>query len=182
MTASANSISIRRCAPGDEALLALIGQATFLETFAGILPGTDILAHCQNQHAASKYAAWLNDPASAAWLAEMESGGAPVGYLVLTKPDLPLADINADDLEVKRVYLLRRCQGSGVGARLMNEARDLARPRGVRRLLLGVYGKNDAAIGFYEKLGYRCVGTREFRVGHGTYHDLILALDLSASL
>ena len=32
------SITIRPCVPGDEAALALVGQATFLETYAGVLP------------------------------------------------------------------------------------------------------------------------------------------------
>ncbi|HEY4299334.1 MAG TPA: GNAT family N-acetyltransferase [Candidatus Didemnitutus sp.] len=173
------SIITRRCVPGDEAVLSLVGQATFLETFAGILPSADIVAHCLKQHAGSKYAEWLSDPDSAVWLAELNPGGAPVGYLVLSKPDLPVTDPGLGDLEVKRVYLLRRCQGEGVGARLMREAEALARERGCTRLLLGVYAQNAAAIGFYERLGYVTVGTREFNVGHGTYHDLILALDLA---
>jgi ribosomal protein S18 acetylase RimI-like enzyme len=169
------SVSIRQCGPGDEAALALVGQATFLETFAGILPGADIVAHCEKQHSTAKYAAWLADAKSAVWVAELAPGAAPVGYLVLTKPDLPLADVGPGDLEVKRVYLLQRCQGNGVGAQLMEAARLFAAAQGVRRLLLGVYGKNAAAIGFYERLGYVRVGTRDFQVGQGVYHDLILA-------
>ena len=115
--------SIRTCAPGDEIALSLVGQASFLEAFAGAVAGQDVLAHCINQHAVAKYAAWLRDPASRVWLAEVEPGRAPVGYLVLTRPDLPLADIGAADIEVKRVYVLHRFQGQRIGARLMEEAR-----------------------------------------------------------
>lgn len=172
-------ITIRKCAPGDEVALSIIGQATFLDTFAGILSGRDILGHCARQHSSEKYANWLDDPASAVWIAEIEPGQAPVGYLVLSKPDLPLPDISANDLEVKRLYLLSRFRGAGLGGRLMQEAESHARSLGIQRLVLGVYSRNTAAISFYEKLGYKPVGERAFTVGDNTYHDFILALSIA---
>jgi len=172
------STAIRTCQPGDELALSLVGQAAFLEAFADILPAADILAHCQHQHAGEKYRTWLHDPGTTTWIAEAGPGRGPVGYLVLTKPDLPLADLSAEDLEVKRVYVLHRFQGQGVGARLMNEARVRAQERHARRLLLGVYSQNVGAISFYERLGYEKVGTRAFRVGANTYHDFVFALKI----
>ncbi|MEW6157518.1 MAG: GNAT family N-acetyltransferase [Verrucomicrobiota bacterium] len=169
---------IRRCFVGDEVALSLVGQAAFLEAFAGVISGRDIVLHCERQHAPAKYAAWLADGRSAIWIAEVEPGAAPVGYLVLTTPDLPLPDIAPTDFEVKRIYLLHRFQGRGIGARLMEEARTHAICQGSRRLLLGVYSGNSAAIGFYERLGYVRIGTRPFAVGANTYHDLVLALPL----
>lgn len=171
-------IAIRTCAADDSEALALVGQATFLESFAGILDGGDIIAHCANQHAAGVYREWLNDAACRVWLAETAVGRAPVGYLVLTPPKLSIADPRSDDLEIKRIYILHRFHGGGLGRRLMQEALHYAKSRNSRRLLLGVYSGNDSAIAFYEKLGYRRVGTRKFRVGHRDYDDLILALDL----
>lgn len=173
------SITIRRCAPGDEVALSIVGQASFLDTFAGVLSGKDILGHCVRQHSSEKYEAWLQDAASAVWIAEIAPGAAPVGYLVLTKPDLPLADMSPQDAEVKRIYLLNRFRGGGLGRRLMQEAEAHARSQGIRRLLLGVYSGNAAAISFYEKLGYRRVGERSFTVGDSTYHDFILSLGLA---
>jgi ribosomal protein S18 acetylase RimI-like enzyme len=171
-------VTIRRCGPGDEIALSIVGQASFLDTFAGILSGKDILGHCVRQHSSEKYSAWLRNGESAVWIAEVEPGQAPVGYLVLTKPDLPLVDISPDDAEVKRVYLLSRFRGAGLGRRLMQEAETNARVRGCGRLLLGVYSGNGAAISFYEKLGYERVGERTFTVGDNTYHDFILGLRL----
>ena len=49
---------------------------------------------------------------------------------------------------------------------------------GSRRLLLGVYEKNDRAIAFYERFGFARVGTRRFRVGRTDYDDLILGFDI----
>ena len=171
--------AIRKGRPGDEPALSIVGQASFLEAFAGVIDGRDIVAHCLKQNSVEKYRAWLADSHTIIWLAEVAPGGAPIGYLVLTAPDLPVADIGPRDLEVKRIYLLHRFHGAGTGARLMEEARTHACAAGMRRLLLGVYAQNAKAILFYERLGYSKVGTRTFTVGSNTYHDFVFALQLS---
>ena len=133
------SITIRPCVSGDEAALALVGQATFLETYAGALPAGDIIAHCRAQHAETLYAQWLAKPGYRLWLAEMEAGGAPVGYAALTPPDLPVAT-GEGDVELKRIYLLNRFHGTGQGGRLMATALESAAQAGFTRMLLGVFG------------------------------------------
>jgi ribosomal protein S18 acetylase RimI-like enzyme len=172
------SISIRKAVVGDEAALALIGSASFLESYAGVIDGGDIVAHCRQQHAEEAYARWLADDAYSVWLAVAEPGEAPVGYLVLGPAELPMADLATEDLEVKRIYVLSRFQRAGLGRELMQAARTEARRRGARRLLLGVYSQNDKAIAFYEREGFVPVSTRTFQVGRGQYHDLVLALSL----
>jgi ribosomal protein S18 acetylase RimI-like enzyme len=174
LTAAAALVRVRRAVPADAAAFSLLGRATFLESYAHLLPATDIITHAEHQHAPEKYAGWLADPACHAWLAVAGAGGAPVGYLVATPPDLPLPDIDARDLEIRRVYLLHRFQGLGVGRWLMEEALSAARAAGHRRVLLGVYSRNDAALAFYSRLGFTQAGTREFRVGAHEYHDYIL--------
>lgn len=176
------SLNIRRGKPGDETILSLVGQASFLEAFAGVINGPDIIQHCLRQHSVEKYEHYLHDARTWIWIAEAAPGGAPVGYLVLTTPDLPVADLDPRELEVKRVYLLHRFQGSGLGARLMQVAAEHAAALGAPRLLLGVYSKNDTAIGFYERLGYTKIGTRSFEVGGSTYHDFVMALSLTQNV
>jgi diamine N-acetyltransferase len=158
----ASEVNIRPCASGDESALALIGQATFLETFAGILDGQGILTHCTQAHAVALYRTWSADPDYSLWLAEAQPGGAPVGYMVIAPPQLPLPD-TAGDLELKRIYLLSKFQGGGLA----------------KRLLLGVYAQNEPAIGFYERLGFNKLGTRKFNVGGQEYDDYIMGLSLN---
>lgn len=171
------TIRIRRCTIGDETALSLLGQATFLESFAGMLDGNDILAHCTNQHSASVYLGWLKQNVYGVWIAEIQPGNAPIGYLVSSPPNLPIADPRADDLEIKRIYLLSPFQGTGIGKRLMQEALEYAKQRNSLRLLLGVHSRNTNAIAFYQKLGYKIVGERKFKVGDHEYNDLVMALE-----
>jgi ribosomal protein S18 acetylase RimI-like enzyme len=178
MRSAAPPVRIRPAVVDDAETLALVGQATFLEAYAGTLPAEDITQHCARQHSPERYRAWLLDPATRIWIAQAEQGGAPVGYLVLGIPDLPLADLQPQDREIKRIYLLHRFQGTGLGRRLMDTARQFAAAEGAPRLLLGVYSRNLAAIAFYQKLGYVVVGSRKFHVGRHDYEDLIVALPL----
>lgn len=169
--------ALRPCGAECAETLSLIGAASFLENFAGFLPGEDVLAHCRNQHSPAKYSAWLAAPETRACFAEVR--GAPVGYALLCAPDLPVTTTR-DDIELKRIYLLHRFQGSGIGAALMNWSIETACSLKKRRLLLGVHEGNEKALVFYRQHGFIDAGTRSFRVGQTICSDLILALDLSA--
>jgi ribosomal protein S18 acetylase RimI-like enzyme len=168
-------LRIRRARAADAAALALAGAATFLETFADVLDGADIVLHCEREHSVARYAGWLRSPTARTWIAETPERGATVGYLVGERADLPLADLAPSDYEVKRIYLLSRFQGGGVGRALMERALADAAAAGASRLLLGVYAGNARAIGFYERLGFVACGARKFRVGRHECDDLIMA-------
>lgn len=170
-------VNIRLCGPADAAALALVGQATFLETYADVLPAADIVSHCAREHGEARYAAWLSQPDYRLWLAELATTGVGIGYAVLCPPDLPVP-LEAGDQELKRLYLLSKFQGGGVGARMMATACEAAAAAGARRILLGVYGINHAAIAFYARQGFSQAGVRQFQVGANTYDDLVLARDL----
>lgn len=164
---------MRPALPADAPRLSLLGRATFLESYAHLLPIEDILVHAGTQHTEERYASWLNDRSCNVWLAETP-GGAAVGYLVATPPDLPLPDLGPRDLEIRRIYVLHRYQGLGLGGWLMEEAMAEARANGCSRVLLGVYSLNERALTFYARLGFTRAGTRQFRVGTHEYHDHIL--------
>ena len=108
---------LRRAAAADAPALSLVAGATFLETFAGVLAGEDIVAHVTRNSSAAAFAEYLVAGAIAT-LAEDASGAAPIGYTLLTMPDLPIA-AEPGDIELKRIYALAPTWGSGLGAALM---------------------------------------------------------------
>lgn len=169
--------TLRRADEADTASLALVADATFLEAFAGVLDGADIVAHCAAKNSAAAFGSWIGDPGSVVALAIADQGAAPLGYTVLTAPDLPVA-LRADDIELKRIYALAPTHGSGLGPALMGRAVEDARALGRRRVLLGVYGGNARAQRFYAKQGFAVVGTRKFRVGATWHHDLVFAREI----
>jgi len=169
---------MRECTSADCDLLSIVASGAFLETFAGILDGSDVLAHCRKNNSPAAFENYLQQPMNRAFIAEVEPGFAAVGYTLLCEPDLPLADLSAEDYELRRIYLLHRFHGTGIGRTLMEHAIATARAMGRRRLLLGVYGKNDAALAFYRKAGFTQVGERRFTVGVATHDDAIMGFNL----
>lgn len=165
---------IRRASPGDEHALSLIGTATFLETYAGVLDAADIGAHCVVTHSPSAYAERLADPAWRLWLAEAETGHAPVGFVSLGPP---MAQ-SAGDVEIHRLYVLAPFYGRKVGAGLLREAVNAARELNKKRLIVGVNALNKAGVAFYEEAGFARVGMRKFTVGATKHDDVVLGLAL----
>jgi GNAT superfamily N-acetyltransferase len=168
---------IRRATDDDVGRLALIGAATFLETFAGVLDGAAIVAHCDAEHNSRAYEQHLQAGA-AAWLAETAEGAAPVGFALVGPSSLPGTDPDGGDMELKRIYSLSRFHGFGVGAALLTDAVAFASGKRAKRLLLGVYAGNDRAQAFYRKNGFSPVADRRFRVGDKEYEDIVFAKDL----
>ena len=164
---------IRPARPADAAAIALVGAATFLESYAGVIDGGALMRHCAHKQTEAVYAAALADPAQALWIAEAAPGAAPVGYLHLAPPDLPV-ETRPGDLEIKRIYVLNPLQRSGLGARLLEACDAEARSRGATRVLLGVYKENAKALAFYERTGFSVCGERAFDVGGTVYQDWVL--------
>jgi len=169
--AMAERVHIRAAGQEDCVRLSLVSSATFLETYAGEIDGDALVAYCEKAHDPAYLKACFEKGAKA-WLVELDS--APIGYALLSPPDLDAAI--EGDVELKKIYLLSRFHGSGIAAQLFNAAKHQA--QGYRRLLLGVKKDNSRAISFYKKQGFAQISTRRFDVGGTLYDDVVLALDL----
>jgi len=165
---------LRRAGPGDAPALSLVASATFLDTYATVLSGADIVAHCTRNNSIAAVETWLSDPAKIVTLAEYEPGHAPIGYTVLTAPDFPIEPGPAD-IELRRIYLMKQAQGLGLGAALMARALEDATAAGRTRVLLGVWDQNTRARAFYERQGFKVIGSRQFIVGTTLHDDPVYA-------
>ncbi len=163
---------LRRATVADAAKLSLVGGASFLESFAHDHPGDALVAHVAERHDAALYRRWLADPEWALWIVE-EAEGAPIGYAMLGPPELP--GCAPGDLELKRIYILHRWHGTGLGGALYRAVETEARTRGATRLILAVYKQNIAAQGFYSRQGFAEIDRTVFMVGDVPFEDLVVA-------
>lgn len=168
---------IRACDAADAAILSLIGGATFIETFGDSIDAANLLAHAQGPHGVAYYEKLLGDPDTRCWLAELPGTQAPIGYQVLTTPDIDLAV--AGDVELKRIYIFSRYHGGGLAKQMVGRAVEAATAMGKQRMLLGVYGENHRAIAFYRKMGFDMIGDRRYTVGAQTFYDKVMARPLA---
>ncbi len=172
-------VVLREALASDAGTLALLGAATFLETYAGWLPGSAILENCRTQHTVSAWTSVLEKPGSACWLATIAPDAAPIGFaLVVAHPEFPQDLVRPGDHELKRLYLFSRFHGTGTGQELMDRAIDAARRSGAQRLLLGTHTDNTRALRFYGRNHFQEIGRRVFTVGCCRFDDPVLARHL----
>ena len=77
------------------------------------------------------------------------SPGAPVGFCIVRRDELD------------QLYVLATARGTGAAAALVDDAERRLRNGGVETAWLACAIGNDRAARFYEKCGWRCVGTME---------------------
>lgn len=168
---------IRQASLKDAEMLSHIGVATFVESYTNDIEGAAMMAHCTNEHSRAAYENYLRQEETACWIAVHSQTGAPVGYALNCKPDLPI-DLKPNDIELKRIYVLSKYHGSGTAQTLLTHATAYAKAKHSARLLLGTYEENHRAMAFYIKYGFKTIGTRQFNVGGKIYDDIILAKPL----
>ncbi len=166
---------MRRATIADAGKLALIGAASFLETFANDHPGDATVDFIRTYHSENAWAAMLANPETVVWIAE-EVAGCPVGYAVLSPASSP--GTAPDDAELKRIYVLSKWHGTGIGRALFDVAEAEARSRRASRLVLSVYKSNWRAIRFYERQGFVVIGEATFAEFPVEFADNIMAKPL----
>ena len=168
-----NLLTIRNATAGDIELLTHIGRQSFDETFAQYNTPENMASYLSTSFNLEKQAAEFVQPGSLFLIAE--SAGIPVGYTRLqvgTGGETCLTGQNP--IELVRIYLLHAWTGKGYGNQLMQACLEMARERGCDTVWLGVWEENERAIRFYEKCGFKQVGTHSFLLGSDQQIDYIM--------
>jgi GNAT superfamily N-acetyltransferase len=95
------------------------------------------------------------------WIAER--GGAPVGALIVGAHPPHVEPVAVPELYIELLISSRAHAGSGIGARLVRHARDIAVDRGVDLLRVDCWAGAPTLVAWYECQGFRRSGT--FDVG-----------------
>lgn len=153
----------------ERAPLIAIARQTYTETFVGMgyYDASIVAGYCDTSFADAKIAAELADPNHLFFFLSTSSDPSAasqrVGYLklVLGKA-LPHPSPLADPVYLERLYILASAQGQGLGRQSLALANAIAWAEGGRNFWLTVWEYNTPAIGFYERTGWRKVGSTAF--------------------
>jgi len=181
MTTLPSTFRLRAATSADASLLATLAAETFTDAFGAQNTAENLAAFIEARYSPDIQRAELADPALTYLIAEVE--GKTAGYALVREGATPACVTGPLPVEVQRFYVLRDWHGAGVAQALMEGCVAEARRRGGRTLWLGVWEINPRAIRFYEKCGYRQVGTQTFMVGSDAQRDRVLArpVELPAS-
>jgi GNAT superfamily N-acetyltransferase len=169
-------MNIRYGTTGDAKMLAELGERTFYDTFANHNTPENIDAYLKKSFSPEIQFNELSQSDVIFLIAEFED--IPIGYaqLVLNSEDEAIKRIKP--LEIRRIYASKEYLGKGVGKALIQATISEARQRGCDCIWLGVWEKNQRAIDFYKKWGFREVGTHIFSVGDDPQNDFVMELEL----
>jgi ribosomal protein S18 acetylase RimI-like enzyme len=166
---------LRLCDAADATAISLLGQATILETYAGIAEGSDLYAYITKDLGVETFRGLLTSQRARTWIVETDVGNCAVGYALVLFGEGTEA-VSTTVLE--RLYLLYRFHGLGLGRRLMEEALADARARESTLMSLKVNAQNTKSIDFYERYGFKTVSEEPFRAGDRDYRTLVMHLAL----
>ena len=172
-----HSHTIRLATADDAGGLAELAAVTFPLACPPGATQEDIAEHLRRTLSAEKFAEYLAD-ADIAILA-VDDGGELRGYSMLvarptSDPDVASALTLEPSTELSKCYVHPEHPGLGAAAELMKATIEHAAGTGAAGLWLGVNNQNAKAIRFYEKNGFRKVGTKSFQLGDSVEHDFVM--------
>ncbi|HET9074965.1 MAG TPA: GNAT family N-acetyltransferase [Solirubrobacteraceae bacterium] len=169
------SITVRPARADDATALAELAAQTFPLACPPTSTPERIAAHITRELSAERFIAHLASDRHR--IAVAETAGQLTGYTMLvlgTPPEAIAGQLHhLPSAELSKIYVRASGHGAGVAGALMLEALAAAGASGVAGVWLGTNQANLRAQRFYEKHGFRQVGTRRFRLSDTWEEDFV---------
>jgi len=167
-----NTIKIIRVLEDDVTKLQEIGSQTFYETFADTNTEENMKVYLEESFALEKLIQEVSNVQSQFYFAVLDD--LVIGYLKINTGEKQTELISNDALEIERIYVLKAFQGKKIGQLLYDKAVCIAKDLGLKSIWLGVWEKNQHAIGFYQKNGFVEFDKHIFHLGEDIQTDLMM--------
>ena len=179
MTTFPSPPTLRHATASDAHVCAAFVERMFRETFGPDNTPADLDMYCATAFTPDAFGASTSDvdanavkPTCIRIVADAD--GVVAGYAQLVAGAEPNVQGMAP-IELQRFYVDRAFHGRGLAQQLMARCREDATAAQHDALWLGVWERNDRAIRFYERCGFRIVGTQQFMMGTDAQRDLVMA-------
>lgn len=170
-------VSIRRATEADAELLSSMALKIFLDTFSEGNRPDDIALHAERAYSPEIQLRELRDETKAWFIAEAD--GEPAGFAMVGEPESKSCADFESPVELFRFYVDQAWHGLGVARPLMDAVEEFARSTGGKTICLGVWERNPRAIRFYEKTGFRDVGSQPYLLGEDLQTDRVMVRDIA---
>ena len=176
MRISDERISIRQATADDAVLISVLATTTFFEAYFVQDESANLAAYIYGSFQPETLRDEFGDAGSRFFIISVD--GKAAGY-AKTIDNSRVEGITGEKvIEIKRIYVVERFWGTGVGKMLLEHCISKARERGFDQLWLGVWEENIRAQRFYAKFGFEQAGTVTFPYGEVEGTNLVLELRL----
>ena len=149
-----------------------ISRTTFTETFSVHNSEENMRNYLRDNLSLEKLGEELNNPESSFYFAEMKD--QVIGYLKLNVGAAQNEWKENTGLEIERIYVLKEYHGLTIGQLLFEKAISIATSMKMQYVWLGVWEKNERAIAFYTKNGFKVVDQHLFKLGDDVQTDYLM--------
>lgn len=167
---------IQTATADDASLIASISRETFYDSFAEQNTVADMQLFLDTQFTEEQLMAEVLDLRNIHFIAFVED--EPVGYCKMRPGAHHQIQTTDPAIEICRFYARKKSIGKGVGKALMLHALRYAKNVDYKKVWLGVWEKNERAIGFYQSFGFSKFGEHDFLLGTDLQRDWLMAKDL----
>ncbi|APX72733.1 GNAT family N-acetyltransferase [Companilactobacillus allii] len=167
---------IKRVTVNDVSELCEISRETFKDTFGADNTSENMKDYLDNAYSKNQLISEINTSGTTFWF--LMSDDKVVGYLKLNIDQAQSDSVAPGSLEVERIYILKEYKRHGFGSTLIKYAFEVAAKSNRSKIWLGVWEHNEAAKGFYKKMGFKQIRDHVFQLGNDKQRDLILLKQL----
>lgn len=166
----------RKCSEDDLKTLRELSISTFIDTYGHLNRQENIDSHLERAFSNERLLSELNDPNVHYHF--LCSDDKVIGFIKLNCLDSQTEVVPEEHIELERIYLLNEYKGKGLGRKLIEKAIAVGHELQFKKLWLGVWKKNPAAILFYEKMGLKKSGEHIFTVGDEEQIDWVMEINI----
>lgn len=171
------NIDLRQVELSDLNQLQGIGRRAFAETFSSDNSEENMQTYLDEKFSEVNLEKELSDKDSRFYFAVLDE--RVVGYLKINFGTSQTEIKDPRALEIERIYVLKGFHGLKVGQVLYEKTIDVAREKGLDYVWLGVWEKNERAIGFYKKNGFVEFDRHIFRLGNDAQTEIMMKLEVN---
>lgn len=172
MNKAIHDISIRQASADDATLISVLATATFYEAYFEQDEPGDLAEYIHESFEIASIEREIADPTSSFHIVLRD--GKAVGYAKLIDGSTHNSITSRHPVELKRIYLLERVWGTGLGERLLEHCVKTATELGGTSIWLGVWEENRRGQSFYKKHGFMQTGRLEFPYGDSVGINLVM--------
>jgi len=154
--------TITKSTTADSILLSQLGKQTFIESHGHSASKADIDSYVAKNYTPEFFQAELEDEKNIYHI--IYNNNTPAGFskIILDHSHPLIAKPNVTKLE--RIYILKRYYNLKLGAKLFRFNLQLSKDNQQSGMWLFVWKENSRAIRFYNKKGFRIIGSHDFKI------------------
>ena len=170
-------VKIRKASVDDAKYIAELGRVTFGETFGcDFRDPQDLLDYYEKIFAVEKIRCGIKKLNNIFWIAEIN--GLAAGYGKLKLNSASSFSRNHKEVQLQKIYVLKDYLSMGIGAKIYSEMLKAAQQHDMENIWLSVLQKNQRAVSFYERLGFKERGVHDYIIGKEKFSFYELSKDL----